>query len=620
TSYLVIISDSEGNFNNITPLGDFSTDKSGTFSVQIPNNLPPGDKYLVKLFTDSDSFPIEIIEKINTNFVGPSVVCIGLEQTYRSENNDGRYYNWEVVNGTIIGPDDQQDITVLWDNKGTGTVSLTEAKDNISCVGFSSKNVLIDFDDYQIDGKDLICFGEYEQEYSNSDLGVQKKWTVNGGSIIGNDNEDLLKVLWDGPGNKSINLDLTVIAGSCKKEANLDVFVSDEPIISSEINGNFSVCNNSEEIYSILNNPNNTYQWIVNGGTIIGDNDKSEVLVDWGAASAASIRSIETTPFGCSVELYESVSINAFGREIKGDLTVCLRGTYFVDPIEGVENIWSVIGGNIIGDPSSNEIQVDWNDNGPYIIKLESISSSGDCSKNITKLISKTEPKDISIKVDDYNFNPKVDTYEVSIPLELVNGDCLAENEGLDSITSYVRLNKSSFLPSINNIQSYFDTGKWRTIVIKDSVPKFSEGELIYNISGFVLLGNEVESTIHIDSMFIGSKKIDLQPINGKIILVGVEDQSGYRLINNNNVEIVTVYPTPISNNQLNIVTNHDSNIEVQLEIYSILGEVVYSENILLEKDETESIIAIPTNIAKGIYRVVLLDKNSTSSVNVIIE
>jgi uncharacterized delta-60 repeat protein len=75
---------------------------------------------------------------------GITSVCKTQEITYTTTSNTGSTYAWAVSGGTISSGQGSNQVTVVWGNPGTGTVSVTETSDE-GCAGTSELiNVAID--------------------------------------------------------------------------------------------------------------------------------------------------------------------------------------------------------------------------------------------------------------------------------------------------------------------------------------------------------------------------------------------------------------------------------------------------------------------------------------------
>lgn len=67
---------------------------------------------------------------------GIATACKNQEITYTTAANSGSNYAWIATGGTITSGQGSNLVTVLWDNTGTGTVSVTETSD-VNCAGIS---------------------------------------------------------------------------------------------------------------------------------------------------------------------------------------------------------------------------------------------------------------------------------------------------------------------------------------------------------------------------------------------------------------------------------------------------------------------------------------------------
>lgn len=69
--------------------------------------------------------------------------------------------------------------------------------------------------------------------------------------------------------------------------------------IPGQIEGEDLVCQWTEDVYSVPENPWSTYTWEVTNGTIESGQGTSEVTVSWMAAGAGSLSVTESTSYGC---------------------------------------------------------------------------------------------------------------------------------------------------------------------------------------------------------------------------------------------------------------------------------------------------------------------------------
>lgn len=67
---------------------------------------------------------------------GIATVCKNQEMSYSTAANNGSSYVWAVTGGTLTSGQGSNQVTVLWGNPGTGTVSVTETS-AANCIGIS---------------------------------------------------------------------------------------------------------------------------------------------------------------------------------------------------------------------------------------------------------------------------------------------------------------------------------------------------------------------------------------------------------------------------------------------------------------------------------------------------
>ena len=96
-------------------------------------------------------------------------------------------------------------------------------------------------------------------------------------------------------------------------------------------------------------------------------------------------------------------------------------------------------------------------------------------------------------------------------------------------------------------------------------------------------------------------------------------DIGGLRLLKSTGMKLLSVFPNP-TNKNLNLMIESSENSDAQIEIYSTLGERVFEQNIELSEGLQETSIKIPLNLSRGIYRIVLRNRNIVSTKNILIK
>ncbi|MFT7149698.1 MAG: gliding motility-associated-like protein [Nonlabens sp.] len=142
----------------------------------------------------------------------------------------------------------------------------------------------------------------------------------------------------------------------------------------TNISGPASVCPDVNGIaYAVEGTPGNTYQWIVDGGTIVGADTGDAISVDWGAARPdASLKLISTNTLGCVADTVTfDVIINKRLEPVLPqsngftNTEVCFTElgdvTYSTPQTAGSEYEWFITGGDFITANNTNLVRVSWN-------------------------------------------------------------------------------------------------------------------------------------------------------------------------------------------------------------------------------------------------------------------
>jgi len=137
--------------------------------------------------------------------------------------------------------------------------------------------------------------------------------------------------------------------------------------VTSTISGAVDVCaGQAGEVYSVTDNPPNTYEWTVNGGVIASGDGTSSITVDWNATGMdnASVTVVETNTCTSGAAVVLPVTIHSVAPpEITGNTNLAEYSTgigYSVPNRAGYSYTWSVTGGTQTSGGTTNSITVDW--------------------------------------------------------------------------------------------------------------------------------------------------------------------------------------------------------------------------------------------------------------------
>ncbi|TNE79786.1 MAG: hypothetical protein EP332_09870, partial [Bacteroidetes bacterium] len=330
----------------------------------------------------------------------------------------GETYAWTVSGGQIIGDSSSDNINVLWAGPGTGTIQVTQTS-AFGCDSTVSANVTIVYTPYTDINlpNDTACESKIET-YTVNPIGAGESylWAVNGGAIIGSATDTFINVLWGTPGTGTVSLTQTSAFG-CDSTVTDSVTIvqTPKPVISLP---NDSACQNKIYAYSVTPVGGETYAWTVSGGTIIGDTSSSSINVMWGTPGTGTINLTQTSSFGCDSTVSANVTIvytPAPVMSLPND-TACENKiyNYAITPQAGESFLWTVSGGQIIGDSTGNNINVLWAGPGTGTVQVTQISPFG-CDSTISENVTIVQtPKPVISLPNDTACENKIYNYSVT--------------------------------------------------------------------------------------------------------------------------------------------------------------------------------------------------------------
>lgn len=153
-----------------------------------------------------------------------------------------------------------------------------------------------------------------------------------------------------------------------------------EPVVA----GPEAVCQYQSEVMYTAGSSTEVYQWDVTGGEITSGQNTAELIVTWNEPGTGIITMTETNEFGCSQTVNYEVVVNAAPTPaIDGNARVCantLASVYLTPSVEGNVYEWSIEGGEIVAGANSNEVTVNWGENGAGVLSLTETSSATTCA------------------------------------------------------------------------------------------------------------------------------------------------------------------------------------------------------------------------------------------------
>lgn len=322
-------------------------------------------------------------------------VCENSSHSYTSNNEDNKFSKeWSVTGGSIDGDNTGNSIKVDWGTSESGIIKLIQTNTETQCKNSKTFSVTIhDLPEPVINGNFTICEKNYETYSSENESGYENLWTVkSGGKIVGDDDKNKVKILWGESGKGEIKLTQTNTSTGCKGSTSQTITINPNPK-PEIIDGNKTVCAESEETYKSNTSSSVTYKWYVDGGNIQGSNTDSEVDIKWGSSNSGTVTLEHTiTSTGCSSSYSQIITINPLPEVvINGDFSVCENSSqsYTSNTDEsGYDKKWKVSGGEIERNNTGNSIVVNWGDDGEGTLELEKTNSETGCSNSLTKEVT----------------------------------------------------------------------------------------------------------------------------------------------------------------------------------------------------------------------------------------
>lgn len=155
------------------------------------------------------------------------------------------------------------------------------------------------------------------------------------------------------------------------------------PTQPTAIFGEDNICL-SRQIYTIQQGeePGTTYEWRVDGGTIVEGQGTNRVVVNWNQAgrNAVMVRGQNACGNGATSAMEVVVSRQpTVAPPIQGEGVVCLASIseFSVDSIPGTQYLWQVTGGIIRGGQGTSNVEVEWTTLGNHSVRVSTTNPCG---------------------------------------------------------------------------------------------------------------------------------------------------------------------------------------------------------------------------------------------------
>ncbi|MFC2130963.1 T9SS type A sorting domain-containing protein [Bacteroidota bacterium] len=310
----------------------------------------------------------------NPEIINPKdTVCMDSYQIYTTNTPEGVQNIWKVSGGIIDGNNDSDTVLIIWGNETAGELKLIQT----NLAGDCSDSILVSITILPlpivtISGDSIACQNEVIIYSTTDSEGMECKWRVYGGTILGSNNLSEVDVQWDTVGSSTVTLEKTIVGTGCENSESQVITVHSKPI--AEIFGNNQVCERCKEMYYTNHAENISNVWDVAQGTIIGSSEGDSVEIEWGMSGNGYVSLIQlNTESGCSDTAHLDIFVNEYLKpQISGDTIVCENDikTYIISTNPDFDKQWYVTSGTVIGSSTMSNVDVLWGDVGPGSIKI----------------------------------------------------------------------------------------------------------------------------------------------------------------------------------------------------------------------------------------------------------
>ena len=298
-----------------------------------------------------DIHPVQVNPLPAPAITGPVVACLNDQVNYLSDQQTGSTYSWSAIGAAFNGSSLQPFTQVQWMAVGQGLITVTETDIN-GCVANTDVQVFVNpLPTASITGSQVGCVNPYGSVYQASQLqDVYYQWSVNGGSISGNNGHSQANILWNNTGISLVNLMTINTNTGCHSSTSLQVLVDSmaRPQITS--NG-FSGCaplgstfGSSPAVTSY------SYEWSFGDG---GSSNEITTSHTYHTAGIYPVTLIASNNTGCSDTVLSYVAVyNApvadFSLDVTDEYYLTDESSFTIQNTSAgaVEYLWSFGDGN----------------------------------------------------------------------------------------------------------------------------------------------------------------------------------------------------------------------------------------------------------------------------------
>lgn len=352
----------------------------------------------------------------------PGIVCQSSTHSYLVGATPGNVFQWTVTGGTILSGQNTSAITVQWGTAGVGTVACKETVPGSTCTTTDLDSINIRTQPLpSITGTFSPCSNVSHDYTTGLVTGNSYSWSVIGGTFT-QVAANTVRVTWTAPVWPNTNSGIVQVtegvidvlpAGSCAVTTGTGVTVRPMPP-TPVISGPAVACGTNMATNPATNNtvtytssvPTQTagsgsisYNWVVNGGTILSGQGTSSITVQWGnfITPANGLVSVtHTSSFGCATTGSQTVTVNPLPRPSVVGPNVACQNTienYSTGGVPGNTYNWTLTGGNFIraGQGTPN-VAVEWTLPGAATLTVTETNGFGCAASNAYSVVVNALP------------------------------------------------------------------------------------------------------------------------------------------------------------------------------------------------------------------------------------
>ncbi|MCL1968718.1 MAG: hypothetical protein FWF65_04045, partial [Bacteroidetes bacterium] len=291
---------------------------------------------------------ITVLDVTKPTILGDDELCLNSEEVTYTTQADMTNYHWYINGGTVTAGSATNEATVVWNNAGTGKLAVSYTLANgcptamvdtfeVTLLPLPKPNVL--------NGTKDTCF--LECDVYTTETGMSHyEWSVINGTIAGDNDLDHVTVCWDdAPGNGYLTIKYND-DNNCRGTGRDTVIVRpfpDAPVISGEPNP----CSNIFEPYTYTTASGmQNYQWYIEGGTIVENNER-QIKVFWNSSGSCKLAVSYENSYGClCYDMVDTLKPNVhYCNIIDCDVTekTVVEDSCYVGYYTHSDNLWDII-------------------------------------------------------------------------------------------------------------------------------------------------------------------------------------------------------------------------------------------------------------------------------------